>query len=51
MRQARRAEPDLCHFESIANVEKHVFVGNFEAIEFEFAMAAVFLRAHYRDAA
>src|SRR6266566_557887 len=51
VRQSRWTEPDLCHFESIADAEKHVFVGDFEAIEIEFAMAAVLLRAHYRDAA
>src|SRR5262249_32605820 len=51
MRQSRRAEPDLCHFQSVADAERHVLIGNFQAVEFELAMAAMLLRSHDRDAA
>src|ERR1700736_5152289 len=46
VRQPRRAEPDLCHFESTADAEQHVLIGDFEAIEFELAVPAMLLRAH-----
>src|SRR6516165_5433250 len=48
--QPRRAEPDLGHFQSITDAEQHIFVVDFEAVEFKLAMAAVFLRPHDRDA-
>ena len=46
MRQPRRAEPDLRDLQAVADAEQHVVVGDFEAVEFELAMAAVLLRSH-----
>ncbi len=51
MRQPRRAEPDLGDLEPVADAEQHIVVGDFEAVEFKLAMAAVLLRAHDADAA
>ena len=44
MGQPCRAEPDLRDFQPVADAEQYIFVGDFEAVEFEFAMPAVFLR-------
>ena len=51
MRQPRRTKPDLDDLEAVAEAAEHVVVGDFEAVEFELAMAAVLLRAHDLDAA
>ena len=51
MGQPRRAEPDLRDFQPVADTEQNVFVGDFKAVEFELAMAAVLLRTHDADAA
>src|SRR5207237_9664389 len=34
VRQSRRTEPDLWHFESIAHTEQHFFLGDLQAIVF-----------------
>ena len=51
MRQPRRAKPDLRAFEAVADTEQDIFVSDLKAVEFEFAMPAMFLRPHDVDAA
>ena len=52
MQWVSRAGPslDLRAFEAVADAKEHVFVGDFEAVEFQFAVPAVLLRAHDFDA-
>ena len=51
VRQPRRTEPDLRDAQAVAVIHQHVFVRDFEPVEFELAMAAVLLRPHDRNAA
>ena len=51
MGEARRPEPDLGDAQSVADLHQHVLVGHFEPFEGEFAVAAMLLRPHDRDAA
>ena len=51
MREPRRPEPDLAQFETVALAHQHVFRRHFEAVEFQFAMAAMLFRPHDLDAA
>ena len=51
MRQPRRPKPDLRAAQAVAILDQHVFGRDFQAVEFELAMAAVLLRPHDRDAA
>src|SRR5262249_5011551 len=46
MRQPRRTEPDLRHLQPVADAEQHVVIVDLKALEFELAMAAMFLRSH-----
>src|SRR5271168_2519234 len=50
MREPRRAKPDLGDFLTVADTKEHVVVGDFEAVEFKLAMAAVLFRPHDLDA-
>src|SRR5277367_3220645 len=51
MQCVSRAEPDLRDLEPVADAEQDIVVGDFEAVEFELAMAAVLFRTHDADAA
>src|SRR5581483_778213 len=51
MGKPRRSEPRLHHAQPVADAAEHVIVMNFEAVELELAMAAMFLRAKDFNAA
>src|SRR3569833_2944034 len=51
VREPRGAEPDLRRFKPVALAHQHALERNFQAVEFQLAMAAVLLRPHDRDAA
>jgi len=51
MGQPRRAETDLGDFETIANIQQALAVGNHQTVEFQFAVTAVLFRAHDADTA
>src|SRR5262249_41408091 len=48
--EPRRPQPDLGDAEPVADLEQHVLVRHFEAVELELAVAAVLLRPHDPDA-
>ncbi len=51
MGEARRTQSDLRDFQSVADLHQYVLVGDFQPIEFKFAMPTVLLRSHDRNAA
>ena len=49
--QPRGSEPDLRDLQPVALVQQDVFGRDFQSVELELAMAAVFMRPHDRNAA